>query len=162
MKPKDFQERRALQLWEEGQAYHLDGDLDRALDLYDQSLAVCPTAEAHTFRGWALSVQGRLDEAIDECLAAIEVDPTMGNAYNDLGSYLMTLEREEEAIAWLERAKNAPRYESRHFPCMNLGRIYATKGWALRAIREFEEALNHLPGDPRCEAAIESLRNQIQ
>ena len=90
MKPKDFQERRALQLWEEGQAYHLDGDLDRALDLYDQSLAVCPTAEAHTFRGWALSVQGRLDEAIDECLAAIEVDPTMGNAYNDLVGMVST------------------------------------------------------------------------
>jgi len=162
MKPKDFKERRALQLWEEGQAYHLTGDIERALDLYDQSLAVYPTAEAHTFRGWALSGQGRLDEAIAECLSAIDVDPSMGNPYNDIGSYLMTLEREDEAIVWLERAKEAQRYEARHFPCMNLGRIYATKGWSLRAIHEFEEALEHLPGDPRCMAAIEKLRSQIQ
>lgn len=34
----------------------------------------------------------------------------------------------ERAIEWIEKAKMAPRYEPRHFPYMNLGRIYAQKG----------------------------------
>jgi Tfp pilus assembly protein PilF len=162
MKTNDFQKRRALQLWEEGQDYHINGDLDRALSLYSQSLAVCPTAEAHTFRGWAFSYQGKLEEAIDECMSAIEVDPSMGNPYNDIGSYLITLGRPDDAVEWLERAKSAKRYDVRHYPCMNLGRIYAAKGLALRAIREFEEALEYAPDEPRCLAAIQELRNSIQ
>jgi tetratricopeptide (TPR) repeat protein len=50
-------------------------DLRRATELYQRSIEVYPTAEAHTFMGWALSVQGRLDEATDECRRAIEIDP---------------------------------------------------------------------------------------
>ena len=48
-----------------------------------------PTAEAHTFLGWVYSFQSRYDEAIAECLEAIRVDETLGNPYNDIGSYLL-------------------------------------------------------------------------
>ena len=34
-----------------------------------------PAVRPHPFMGWALSVQGRLDEATDECRRAIEIDP---------------------------------------------------------------------------------------
>jgi len=94
-------------------------------------------------------------------MAAIEVDPTMGNPYNDIGSYLITLGRPDDAVEWLERAKASKRYDVRHYPCMNLGRIYAAKGLALRAIREFEEALKYVPNEPRCLAAIQELRNSV-
>ena len=60
----------------------------------------------------------------------------------------------ERAIEWLEKAKMAPRYEPRHFPYMNLGRIYAQKGMVLRAIREFEAALEFYPGEPTCLSAL--------
>ena len=47
----------------------------------------------------------------------------------------------DEAVQWLEKAKRAPRYEPRHFPYMNLGRVYAAKGMVRQAIQELEEAL---------------------
>jgi Tfp pilus assembly protein PilF len=149
---------QALALWMDGQRHHLHGDLNRAIELYTKSLALFPTAEAYTFRGWAYSFLGRLDEAIDECKKAIAADPTFGNPYNDIGSYLIKKGKLDEAIEWLEKAKTAPRYEPRHFPYMNLGRIYAQKGMVLRAIQEFEAALEIQPDDPTCLSALAQLR----
>ena len=152
---------QALALWQHGQRHHLRGELDRAIALYTKSLGLYPTAEAYTFRGWAYSAHGRLDDAIHECKNAIAVDPTFGNPYNDIGSYLFKQGKLDEAIAWLERAKTAPRYEPRHFPFMNLGRIYARKGMVLRAILEFEGALVHQPGEPMCMTALVELRGAL-
>ena len=67
----------------------MEGKLDRAIEDYQRSIAVHPTAEAHTVLGWTLSFQGRLAEATAECLRAIEIDPHFGNPYNDIGVYLM-------------------------------------------------------------------------
>lgn len=150
--------RQALSLWNEGYHCHLRGDLQRAIDLYGQSLETYPTAEAYTFRGWAYSFLGRIDDAIAECKRAIETDPTFGNPYNDIGSYLMAKGQLDEAIEWLERAKQAPRYEPRHFPYMNLGRLYAAKGMVVRAIEEFEKALAIQPGEPTCLQMVARLR----
>src|SRR5512145_475356 len=99
---------RATELWREAYGRQMQGDLEAAIDLYRRSLAVRPTAEAHTFLGWTLSFQGRLDEARQECLKAIEVDPDFGNPYNDIGVYLMQQDKLDEAIPWLEKAKRAP------------------------------------------------------
>ena len=75
-----------------------------------------------------------------ELETAIGVDPSFGNPYNDIGSYLVHQNRLEEAIPWLEKAKLAPRYEPRHFPYLNLGRIYLRLGRVREANREFEQA----------------------
>lgn len=64
----------------------------------------------------------------------------------------------DEAVEWLERAKQAPRYEPRHFPYMNLGRLYAAKGMVVRAIEEFEKALAIQPGEPTCLQMVARLR----
>ena len=152
---------QALTLWMKGQKHHLRGDFNRAIELYTKSLALYPTAEAYTFRGWAYSFQGRLDEAIDECKKAIAVDQTFGNPYNDIGSYLVNKGKLDEAIEWLEKTKTAPRYEPRHFPYMNLGRIYAQKGMVLRAIQEFEAALEIHAGEPISLSALGQLRGAL-
>ena len=115
---------RQEQAWEllrEAYRTQMEGDYDRAVELYKKSLAIFPTAEAHTFLGWTYHFQGKIDDAIAECKRAIEVDPEFGNPYNDIGSYLIQLEKYDEAIPWLERAIAAPRYEPRHFPHFNLG-----------------------------------------
>ena len=152
---------QALTLWMKGQEHHLRGDFNRAIELYTKSLGLYPTAEAYTFRGWAYSFQGRVDEAIEECKKAIAVDPTFGNPYNDIGSYLVKKGELDEAIEWLEKAKTAPRYEPRHFPYMNLGRIYAQKGMVLRAIQEFEAALEIHPEEATCLSALAELRGAL-
>jgi Tfp pilus assembly protein PilF len=149
---------RALSLWHEGYRRHMQGELENAIKLYDESIRLCPTAEAFTFRGWAYSFLGRLDDAIAECRRAIEVDPDFGNPYNDIGSYLIAKGEPDEAIEWLERAKTAPRYEPRHFPFMNLGRLYASKGMVRQAIAELEGALRIEPDEPACVEMLRQLR----
>jgi len=72
--------------------------------------------------------------------------------------YLIAKGELDEAIQWLEKAKTAPRYDPRHYPFMNLGRIYAAKGMVKRAIDEFEGALAFAPGDPTCLSALAQLR----
>ena len=161
MEPESFLKRRALALCNEAQALQVRGELTRAIDLYTRSLGVHPTAEAHTFRGWAYSMLGRDEDAIDECKKAIATDPSFGNPYNDIGAYLLQKQLLDEAIPWLERAKHAARYAPRHFPCMNLGRIYAAKGMVREAIREFEEALHFQPRDPVCIASLEELKETL-
>ena len=113
---------------------------EEAIDLYLRSIKTWPTAEAHTFLGWAYSFVDRLDEAIEECRRAIAVDPEFGNPYNDIGSYLIKKGRLQEAIGWLEKAKTAPRYEPKHYPYLNLGRLYMAMGRIDEAQREFAQA----------------------
>jgi len=153
--------RRALDLWNEATRLQLANELQRAIELYTKSIEIYPTAEAYTFRGWAYERMGRLDDAIVECHIAIEIDPEFGNPYNDIGAYLIAKGLYDDAIPWLEKAKLAPRYEPRHFPFMNLGRVYAAKGMVMRAIEEFEGALALAPGEPNCESALAQLRAML-
>ena len=79
----------ALALWREGTRRLLAGELEEAIGCFTRSLETQPTAEAYTFRGWAYSFAGRVDDAIEECRKAIATDPVFGNPYNDIGCYLM-------------------------------------------------------------------------
>jgi Tfp pilus assembly protein PilF len=145
------------------QAYELQmaGEYEQAIGLYKQSIELYPTAIAHTFLGWTYSFQERLDEAIDECHRAIAVDPGFGNPYNDIGVYLMQKGRLDEALAWLEKAKQAPRYEPRHFPYLNSGRIYMARGEWLKALNEFEQAVKIMPDDRVARQALAELRGRL-
>ena len=75
--PEDL--RRATELWQEAYRDQMDGELDRAMERYQRSIEVYPTAEAHTFMGWALRFQRRYEEAIEACRRAIEVEPEFGS-----------------------------------------------------------------------------------
>jgi tetratricopeptide (TPR) repeat protein len=149
---------RATELWQEAYRQQMNGALDRAIEGYRRSIALRPTAEAHTFLGWTLSFQGKLDEAIRECHRAIEVDPDFGNPYNDIGVYLMSQGELDEAIPWLEKAKAARRYEPRQFPFMNLGRIYVLQRRWSEALREYEGGVRAAPGDAGARRALHELR----
>lgn len=152
---------RAWQTLEEAYRAQMDGDYDHAAELYQKSLAIHPTAEAHTFLGWTLHFQGKIEQAIDECKRAIEVDPDFGNPYNDIGAYLISLGRLDEAKLWLERAIEAPRYEPRHFPHYNLGRIYLAKGMLSLARDEFQTALRIEPRYALALQALDHLRRML-
>ena len=145
------------------QAYELQvaGNYEHAIRLYKQSIKAYPTAEAHTFLGWTYSFQERLDEAIEECHRAIEVDPGFGNPYNDIGVYLMQKRCYDEALPWLGKAKQAPRYEPRHFPYLNSGRIYLAQGQWIKALKEFEQAVEIMPDDSGARQALAELRSRL-
>ncbi len=124
---------------------HLSGNIKEAIEAYKKSIDYYPTPKAHTYLGWAFSLNGRFEEAIEECKIAIELDPDFGNPYNDIGSYLISLNKYDEAIYWLEKAINAPDYEARHFPFYNLGRVYEKKGDWFTALSYYSESLNINP-----------------
>lgn len=152
---------KAQELFQEAYELQMEGKYEQAIRLYKQSIETYPTAEAHTFLGWTYSFQGRLDKAIEECHRAITVDPDFGNPYNDIGVYLMQKGAYDEALPWLEKAKRAPRYEPRHFPYLNMGRVYLATGEWLKALKEFEAAVEMMPDDPGARKALAELRGRL-
>jgi tetratricopeptide (TPR) repeat protein len=152
---------RAWEILQDAYQAQMEGDYDRAEELYQSSLELHPTAEAHTFLGWTYHFQGRLEEAIAECKRAIEVDPDFGNPYNDIGAYLIEKGYFEEAIPWLQQAVEAKRYEPRHFPHYNLGRAYLGMEMYSQAMRCFQEALNVEPRYSLARQALASLRRMV-
>jgi Tfp pilus assembly protein PilF len=144
-----------------GYEAHMQGRFEEAVAHYQRSIGLYPTAEAHTFLGWAYSHQGRPDEAIAQCKIAISVDPDFGNPYNDIGAYLIELGREEEAVPWLERAKQAARYEPRHYPYFNRARIHIKRHEIHEAIRELEGALALEPSYAAARRELHRLRGLL-
>jgi tetratricopeptide (TPR) repeat protein len=153
--------RLALELFQKGYQLQMQGELERAADLYRRSIATCPTAEAHTFLGWTYHFQGRNEAAIEECRKAIEADPSLGNPYNDIGAYLIELKRGEEAIPWLEQATRAERYTSYHLPWFHLGTVYQSLEWYRKAIECFENALDIEPEYRPASEALDKVRRLI-
>jgi tetratricopeptide (TPR) repeat protein len=138
---EETRQERAARLFQEAYKLQMEKELDTAVELYKKSIDAYPTAEAYTFLGWTYSWMGRIDDAIAECHKAIATDPTFGNPYNDIGSYLMMKGEIDDAIPWLERALQASRYQSYCYPHMNLGRAYESKRDWLRAKDEYKKAL---------------------
>ena len=126
--------------WRHAYDAQMRGELDVAVGLYTKSIGICPTAEAYTFRGWVRSFQGRIDEAIEDCYRAIEVDPEFGNPYNDIGAYLMQKGDLRSAEHWFRQALMADRYECYFYPHFNLGRIYENRGDLIRAMNCYRMA----------------------
>ncbi|MEE8197767.1 MAG: tetratricopeptide repeat protein [Acidiferrobacterales bacterium] len=149
---------KAFVLWQQGYLLHLMGKYEEAIRSFSQSIDEHPTAEAYTFRGWSLSMLGRLKEAIAECKQAIRVDPDYGNPYNDIGVYLIDLGRPDEAIPWLEKALHAKRYCCYEYPRFNIGRVLLLKGRVAEAKRWFENALAYEPGYEPALKALELIR----
>lgn len=141
-----------------GYKSQMDGNLDEAIDLYRKSIDLYPTAEAHTFLGWTYSFKGQYDDAIDECRVAIGLDPEFGNPYNDIGAYMIHQGKFEEAIPWLEHACTAARYDARHYPHYNLGRIYERLGDARLALEEYRKAAKIEPAYNAALQAAERLQ----
>jgi Tfp pilus assembly protein PilF len=154
-------EKRAWERLREAYEAQMAGDFERAVELYRESLDLHPTAEAHTFLGWTYHFQGKIQEAIEECKLAIEVDPEFGNPYNDIGAYLIGMEKYDEAIPWLEQAMEAKRYEPRHFPYFNLGRVYQAKGFLSRAKELFQKALEIEPDYTLARQSLDKLRRMV-
>jgi len=149
--------KRARILLENGRYHIATGDFDGAVSFLQESLQMEPTAEAYTYLGWVLSLKGDTEEAIELCLKAIRLDPDFGNPYNDIGSYLIKQGRLDDAIPWLERAKEALHYDTPHFPYINMGRIYSNQGKLEKAIEQFQKALNIEPDYPEIQKVLHEL-----
>ncbi|HVP43010.1 MAG TPA: tetratricopeptide repeat protein [Terriglobales bacterium] len=134
------------------------GDYHEAIAYYTRSIESFPTAEAYTFRGWTYSFLGDLDRAIDECKLAINLDPSLGNPYNDIGAYLIEQDKWDEAIPWFQKAIHAARYEARCYPHLNLGRVYERKQEWKRAKECYARAYFLNPHYTEARVALQRLQ----
>lgn len=141
-----------IEVWQQAVEYlqrayrmQLQGDLANAIHDYKASIRLFPTPEAYTFLGWVYAHLALYDEAITACQLAIEIDPEFGNPYNDIGAYLIELDRSSDAISWLEQAIVAPRYNARVFAFFNLGRAYENLGNWRQALALYQQAAMRYP-----------------
>lgn len=158
---KNPTKREAVALFNEAYEAQMAGDYRAAINLYKESIELFPTAEAYTFLGWTYSFQGEYDLAIAECLAAIAVDSTFGNPYNDIGSYLIAKGNFYDCVRWFKLAIKAPRYEARAFPHFNLAMIYEKRGKLLEAAKHYGLALDEQPGYLQAYKALKKLQERL-
>ncbi|GIV54656.1 MAG: hypothetical protein KatS3mg039_1174 [Candidatus Kapaibacterium sp.] len=159
--PAEAEQLRALEVCQQAYRLHREGRVAEAIELYRESIKLHPTPEAHTFLGWAYSYVGNYQQAIAECMRAIELDPAYGNPYNDIGVYLMELRRFDEAESWFEKAIAAPRYATRHYAHYNLGRLYERRGKWIRALHEYYTALMLEPSYHPAALALLNLQAKL-
>ena len=145
----------AEDLYNAGYLLTLLGRPYEAIELFEKSLAIKPTAEAYTYLGWTYGNMGDYERAIAEAQKAIKIDPEFGNPYNDIGVYLIELGKEDEAIAYLKKAMEAKRYCCYQYPHFNLGRIYLGRQMYEQAREEFNKSVAI---DPEYAPALEALK----
>lgn len=148
----------AKDFFEKGFELQNNGHLDRAAHFYRRSIEFYPSAKAHTFLGWVLSLKGHYDKAIAECKSAIDLDPDYGNPYNDIGAYLLQQNKFDEAAEWLEKALTASNYKNYCYPYLNLGRVFEFRGKWNEALECYQNALKENPDYEPAEQALQKLR----
>lgn len=136
----------AIDLLVKAYELQLQGDTDQAIQHYIASIDVYPTPEAHTFLGMAYSIDGKYEDAIFECELAIGLDPAYGNPYNDIGMYMIKLNRYDEALSWLLKTVKETDYEAKHYSLVHIGQIYELKGLWYEALASYDKALEQDTG----------------
>lgn len=135
----------ALEYFEKAYRLHISGKIKEAIKAYRKSLSYYPTAKTHAHLGWALSLEKKFEEAIEECKIAIELDPDYGNPYNDIGTYLLALNKYDDAVYWFQKALDAKDYSTRYIPFYHLGKIYELRGSYFTALKYYSDSLELNP-----------------
>lgn len=116
------------------------GEIDRAIDLFDQVLAKTPSdLAALTSKGHALKTFGMTDEAVASYHKAVEIDPLHGDAWYALAN-LKTYTFSDEDVSEMERALESAdlAFMSRVHILFALGKAYGDQKDYDRAFKAFE------------------------
>lgn len=94
-----------VRLFERGQGAHARGELEKALEFYEQAIKVRPEfPEAEFQRGNALASLNRLDEAETAFRRALSLKQNWSLPYSALGALLMRRERDKDAAEAFQQA----------------------------------------------------------
>lgn len=144
-----------------GYVSHVNGDLRAAAEWYACSIDMSPSAEGHTYLAKVLCQLGELDAAIAECRTALKIDPEFGNAWNDLGAYMLEKRRFKDAAKFLDRASRSRNFDHREVSHFHLARCYLQKGMLVRAAQELREALDIKPDFHSAKEFLSRVESQI-
>ena len=156
-----------------GIAYHVKGDIDKALPDYDQAVALDPkNALQHSNRGLAYSWKGDMARALADFDDAVRLDPNTALNYRHRGytyylkggnwnngtltvDTLPSLFYAERAVADLNKAiaMNGGDPEAYY----DRGLVYAVRGERDPAIADFKKALELKPDFQEARTALETL-----
>jgi tetratricopeptide (TPR) repeat protein len=125
-------------------AYHA-GDYPKAEGYFREALAIDKESFPPTINlGGALLALNRFEEALPFNEAAVRMRPEDALANSQLGINYFRLDKDEQAIPYLTKAKrNDPAHASA--PQLTLAEIYARKGQLKKAIRELEDLKSRHP-----------------
>ncbi|MCZ6761777.1 MAG: tetratricopeptide repeat protein [Gammaproteobacteria bacterium] len=128
------------------------GEAEKALEYATQAIRLQPAAATFDRRGYILAQLRRHDEAIRDFRKALDADPQLADAHNNLGVSLQATGYSEEAIESFSRAAELrPAYAD----------AWNNKGLACQALGRFEEALDAhrqaVESDPQHGSALAEL-----
>jgi len=136
-----------------GRAMRDKGDPDKAIESYNQSIALKATADAYNHRGIARFDKGELDLAIDDYTEAMRLSPSLAEAINNrawthykLGDLSAALQDANRAVS-LDGTKSYI-WDTR-------GHIHEARGSKSAAISDYRKALDL---DGGSESSSEGLR----
>jgi len=164
-------------LFNKAEALQLINNLEDAIFLYSQvietaketggniiELAERKRSEAQSVlcnrAGGLLMKEGNFEEARQEFLNAIELNPNDRRNYMNIGVIHLKQGDIDQAIEWMEKTIEI---DNGYIRCYyNLGTIYLKKGWYKHAIDIFEKALQIAPDDVDAEDINTNLQNAIE
>ncbi len=122
-----------------GNALHIKGDLEGAIDAYKEAIKLDPKFTAAYFNLGLALAKNDFDGAIDAFKEAIKLDPKYAPAHDRLGNALHRKKDLDGAItAYMEAIRVDPKYAPAH---CNLGIVLAAKGKIDGAIAAYREAI---------------------
>lgn len=133
------------------------GEAEKALEFSTQAIRLKPAAATFDRRGYILAQLGRHEEAIRDFRQALDADPQLADAHNNLGVSLQASGHSEEAIESFSRAVAIqPAYAD----------AWNNKGLACQALGRFTEALDAhrqaVESDPQHENALAELAATLE
>ncbi len=141
-----------------GIVYGSRGQLDRAIDDFDQSIRYdSSNAQAYNNRGIAYASKGKRDLAFRDFNQAIELEPEYAQAYNNRG---IAYTSEGELDLALRDLNQAIEFDTEYAQAYkNRGLVYSRKGDYAQAMDDFAQALKLNPGNAILHKTIgDSLR----
>jgi tetratricopeptide (TPR) repeat protein len=138
--PQEPSLREIRELFDRGLAHHTAGQLDDAMALYRQLLALVPWhADARNNLGAALLAKGRIPEAIQQYEVVLGLHPRHFNAMGNLAAALAAQGRLDEAVARYQSAIAIdPAQAGAHY---NLAGVLTALGRTGEAARSYRMAL---------------------
>jgi tetratricopeptide (TPR) repeat protein len=130
----------------------LNGNVKKALQMYDKAISIEPeNADAWSNKGYLLTNLDRAEEGVKCCQKATELDPEKGMPWNNLGFAQHRLGNIQDARQSFEKAVEAD--PSLALAWYNLGILVGNQGGIDEAIFYFDKALE---ADPTFTMAQES------